>query len=260
MRKNNEILAYNLPMTSLYLEQLTWLQAEQAFRDVPTVLVPIGAILKEHGPHLPLNTDYLLARDLARRIAEQTEVLVCPPLTFGYYPAFVHFPGSTNLSADTFREMVEQIIGSLAQNGAQRFVILNTGVSTTAPLTLAANNLIARGVRIALANLLDLGHAADDVIENKIGSHANEHETSMVLAIDASVVRMQDAAAEIHPWMLQRNAAVREPGPLVRAPTGAVGYAPSGVIGDPTRATKEKGEAILQAMAADVVAFCRQWR
>ena len=78
-------------------------------------------------------------RDLARRVAAGVEVLVCPPVTFGYYPAFVHFPGSVNLAADTFREVVEQIISSLAKNGAQRFVILNTGVSTTYPLALAAN-------------------------------------------------------------------------------------------------------------------------
>lgn len=247
-------------MPSLELESLTWRQAEKAFQEIPIVLLPIGAILKEHGPHLPLNTDYLLARDLARRVAARVQVLVCPPVTFGYYPAFVHFPGSVNLAADTFRELVEQIISSLATNGAQRFVILNTGVSTTPSLALAANNLAARKIRVALANILDLGHAADGVIENRVGSHANEHETSMLLAIDAAVVKMELAAAEIQPWMVARNAPVRESGPLLREPAGAVGYAPSGVIGDPTRATREKGEAILNAMAEDVIAFCKNWQ
>lgn len=247
-------------MAAVELEHLTWVEAEQAFREIPIVLLPIGAILKEHGPHLPLNTDYLLARDLARRVAAGVEVIVCPPVTFGYYPAFVNFPGSVNLEAETFREMVEQIIACLAKNGAQRFVILNTGVSTTAPLTLAANNLIARDIRVALAHIMDLGHGADGVIEDHIGSHANEHETSMLLEIDAAVVRMDKAAAEIQPWMhVARNAPVREPGPLVRRPQGAMGYAPSGVIGDPTRATREKGEAILSAMADEVIAFCKGW-
>ncbi len=247
-------------MASLYLEQLTWLEAERAFREIPIVLLPIGAILKEHGPHLPLNTDYLLARDLARRVAEQTDVLVCPPVTFGFYPAFVHFPGSTHLAGETFRAMVEQIVLSLAKNGAQRFLILNTGISTTAPLLLAANNLISQNIRVALANIADLGKRADEVLENKIGSHANEHETSMLLAIDASVVNMENARAEIQPWMMSRDAAVREPGPLLRTPEGVGVYCPSGVIGDPTRATRAKGEAILNAMADDVVAFCRTWK
>src|SRR5712692_134336 len=148
-------------MPSVYLEDLTWPEAEAAFRKISTVLLPIGAILKEHGPHLPLNTDYLLAKDLAQRVAQQAEVIVCPPLSFGYYPAFVHFPGSTHLAAETFRAMVEQIVESLARNGAQRFLILNTGVSTTGPLTVAANNLAARAIVVALANILDLGRAAD---------------------------------------------------------------------------------------------------
>lgn len=245
-------------MPSLYLEELTWPEAEAAFQRIPTVLLPIGAILKEHGPHLPLKTDYLLALDLARRVAEQTEVIVCPPLSFGYYPAFVNFPGSVCLSADTFREMVEQVIESLARNGGQRFLILNTGVSTTGPLTVAANNLASRGIPVALANILDLGRSADHVIDNKIGSHANERETSLLLAIDPTLVRMDKAAPDIQPWMSVGPRPVRDAGPLLREPSGVGNYCPSGVIGDPTRATAEKGEALLAAMAADVVAFLQQ--
>ncbi len=243
-------------MKSIYLEDLTWVEAEEAFKRIPTVLVPIGAILKEHGPHLPLKTDFMLACELARRVAAQVGVIVCPLISFGYYPAFVNFPGSTCLSAETFREMVEQVIESLARNGAQQFVILNTGVSTTGPLTIAANNLATRGVRIILANIADLGHAADHVVENRIGSHANEHETSMMLAIDPSVVRMGQAVAEIQAWM--QPGAVVPRGPLLREAGGVGVYCPSGVIGDPTRATAAKGEAILAAMAADVVRMVRE--
>jgi creatinine amidohydrolase len=245
-------------MTSVYLADLTWPEAEAAFQRIPTVLLPIGAILKEHGPHLPLKTDYLLALELARRVAERAEVIVLPPLTFGYYPAFIHFPGSTCLAADTFRETVEQVVESLARHGAQRFLILNTGVSTTGPLQVASNNLAQRGIRVALANIMDLGRAADEVIENPIGSHANEHETSLILAIDPSVVHMDRAAPDIQPWMSVGPRPVRDMGPLVRDPHGIGAYCPSGVIGDPTRATAVKGEAILAAMVADVVGYLRQ--
>ena len=69
-------------MSSVFLEHLTWVEAEAAFARTPTLLLPIGAILKEHGPHLPLNTDYLLALELARRVSLLAEVIVCPPLTF----------------------------------------------------------------------------------------------------------------------------------------------------------------------------------
>lgn len=245
-------------MNSLYLQNLTWVEAEAALQRIPTLLLPIGAILKEHGPHLPLQTDYLLALELARRVAEQVEVIVCPPLTFGYYPAFVNFPGSTNLSAETFREMIEQVIESLARNGAQRFLVLNTGVSTTAPLLIAANNLASRGIRIVLANIADLGHAADHVLENRVGTHANEHETSMLLAIDAAAVHMERALSDLQPWM--QPGAIVPRGPLLRTQNGVGAYCPSGVIGDPTRATKEKGEAILAAMTTDVARIAREWK
>ena len=248
-------------MTSVCLEDLTWPEAEAAFQSIPTVILPIGAILKEHGPHLPLKTDDLLARELARRVAALAEVIVCPPVTFGYYPAFVEFPGSTHLGADTFRETVEQIIESLARNGAQQFIVLNTGVSTTGPLMVASNNLAARGARVALAHILDLGRSADTVLESRVGSHANEHETSMILAIDASVVRTERIAADVQPWMAHMHDPVRPAGPLLREPNAGIGnYCPSGVIGDATRATAVKGDAILTAMAAEVAAFCHEWQ
>jgi len=248
-------------MTSLFLEHLTWPEAEAAFTQVHTLLLPIGAVLKEHGPHLPLNTDYLLAQELARRVSLLADVIVCPPVTFGYYPAFVRFPGSTHLAADTFRELVEQIVVSLAANGARRFVLLNTGVSTTAPLTLAANNLVAQNIPVALANILELGRSADAVLESHVGSHANEHETSMLLAIDAAVVRQAKLAAEVQPWMQQIRSPVRAAGPLLRAGVDGIGnLSASGVIGDPTRATAAKGEAILAAMASDVAEFCSSWK
>ena len=124
----------------------------------------------------------------------------------------------------------------------------------------AANNLAARGVRVALAHILDLGRSADSVLDSHLGSHANEHETSMILAIDASVVRNAHIAADIQPWMSHMRDSVRLAGPLSRIADSGIGnYCPTGVIGDPTRSTAAKGEAILAAMATDVAAFCNAW-
>ena len=95
-------------------------------------------------------------------------------------------------------------------------------------------------------------------LDSQVGSHANEHETSMMLAIDPAVVRTDRMAAEIQPWMSHMRDPVRPAGPLLRKAGDGIGnLCPSGVIGDPTRATAAKGEAILTAMAADVVNFCR---
>ena len=82
----------------------------------------------------------------------------------------------------------------------------------------------------------------------------------MMLAIDASLVRSDRIAADIQPWMGHMRDPVRPAGPLLRQADAGIGnFCPSGVIGDPTRATAAKGEAILAAIAADVAAFCRHW-
>ena len=94
---------------SVYLEQLTWAEAEPVLRADPLMLIPVGAGAKEHGPHLPLGTDRIVADYLTRRSMERVEVVVLPTLTYGYYPHFSAFPGSTHLEANTFGAMVKEI-------------------------------------------------------------------------------------------------------------------------------------------------------
>ncbi len=76
-------------MRGVFLEDLAWPDAAARFAAGAVVVMPIGAIAKEHGPHLPLKTDFLIARELARRVALELPVVVAPVVSFGYYPAFV---------------------------------------------------------------------------------------------------------------------------------------------------------------------------
>jgi len=251
-------------MTAYWLETATWPEIDDWFKRGLTVVVPVSAICKAHGYHLPMNTDWLIGRDLVRRIGEQTDVLVAPNVGFGYYNAFVEFPGSLHISGETMADLVRQLIRGLHRQGARRCLILNLGLSTEYALNLAAGDLTDQdGIPVALAHIRLLGQTARArVLENRVGTHANEGETSMVLAIDPSVVRMELARPEIQPWMHERSP-IMERTPLRRDPararTGLGKLSPSSVIGDPTRATAEKGEAILAEMAAEVVAFLREW-
>lgn len=126
---------------SVYLEHLTWAEAEPILEADPLIAIPVGAGAKEHGPHLPLGTDRILAEYLACRLAERVEVVVLPTLTYGYYPYFSAFPGSTHLEAATFGALVKEIILSMARHGPRRFFILNTGVSTLPVLEIVARDL-----------------------------------------------------------------------------------------------------------------------
>ena len=100
----------------VFLESLTWIQALEALRVIDTVLVPVGARCKEHGVHLPLNTDWMIAEYLARRIAELCRVIALPTVQYGFYPAFVQYSGSVSIGEATFRDAVADICRSFSRN------------------------------------------------------------------------------------------------------------------------------------------------
>ncbi len=234
-------------MLGRYLEQLTWAEAEPALREYPVAVLPVGARTKEHGLHLQLNNDWLLAEYLARRVAERSRVLVLPTLQYGYYPAFLEYPGSVSLSLETMRDTVVEICRSHARHGARRFYALNTGISTLRALEPAAEQLARDHVALAW---MDIERAAAGVVEQLVtqaaGTHADEIETSMMLYIAPDTVRMGRAEPDVHP--------AKAPGPLTRLPNPARGiYSPTGAFGDPTLATRQKGERIVEAMVDHIV-------
>jgi creatinine amidohydrolase len=229
-------------MQSRYLETLTWPEAELALFELPTVLLPLGARTKEHGHHLPLNNDWLIAEYLARRVARDCPVLVLPTLQYGYYPAFLEYPGSISVRADACRDTITDICQSLATQGAKRFYVLNTGISTRKPLEAARALLVAQGIRMEFTDIGTAYAALRRQVETQpAGTHADELETSMMLYIAPDVVRMDRAVRDIHPD--------RGPGGLTRDPNAETGiYSQTGAYGDPTLATAEKGKIIVEGM------------
>lgn len=126
-----------LTMAGLFIETLTWPEVESALSIYDTVLVPLGAQCKEHGRHLPLNTDWVFADYLTRRVVEVCRVIALPTIGYGYYPAFTEYPGSVNIGAEPFRDLVCDICRSFARHGLSKFYVLNTGISTIEPLAAA---------------------------------------------------------------------------------------------------------------------------
>jgi creatinine amidohydrolase len=230
---------------AIWLERLTWQQAEHALSARSLVLIPLGAASKEHGPHLPLNTDRRLAEYLTERVAAQLPVVIAPLVTLHYYPAFVEYPGSITLQLSTARDLIADICRSLAAFGPRRFYVLNTGVSTVRALQPAAELLAAEGIDLRYTNLLQtLGPIEAQVAEQEGGTHADEIETSMMLYIAPEVVDMSRAVRDYHPGS----------GPLTRTPGGPGAYSATGIYGDATLATLEKGRFVVEALVAALVA------
>ena len=87
----------------IVLSDLTWPEAEKALKADTIVVIPIGAESKEHGPHLKLKNDSILADYFKRKVLERADVVVAPTVNYHYYPAFVEYPGSTTLRLETAR-------------------------------------------------------------------------------------------------------------------------------------------------------------
>jgi len=225
-----------------YLDHLTWKQAEPLLRQTEIVLVPLGARLKEHGLHLPLNNDWRLAEYLAKRVVDATDVVAVPTLQYGYFPAFTEYPGSVSLRLETCRDLVIDICRSLAPYGPKKFYVLNTGISTLKALEPARQLLSKDGIRMNYTDLsVDLADVEAAVRTQEAGTHADEIETSMMLYIAPETVNLPAAQKDIHPD--------KGPGGLTREPNAPNGiYSPTGAWGDPTLATREKGRVVVEAL------------
>ena len=215
--------------TGVWLEDLTWPEARARFSDDAVVVIPIGAAAKAHGPHLPLKTDALTARALAQKLIERLPVIAAPVVGFGFYPAFTSFAGSQHVSVGTFKALLLDLIGNLRRDAVRRIVLLNTGVSTEKPI----DEIGADADDVLVLHMRGLGTAADTLLDAPEGGHADERETSVMLAVEPRSVRMNELSLD---------------GPFER----------TGATGDPSRATAFKGERILAARVDDMVAAMRR--
>jgi creatinine amidohydrolase len=237
----------------VWLEELTWPEADVRFRAGAVVVIPVGAAAKEHGRHLPLSTDALVARELARRVADELPVVVAPVVSFGYYPAFVGYPGSQHLRAETFVALLTDVFAGLVRQGVTRIAVINTGVSTEAPLRIAVRDVYAiHRVRVAVADIRGLGRGATDLLGQKLGGHADELETALVLAIAPHAVRMDQAEPDYGHALEAPATVFYQPTVFDADPASGPDYSRTGARGDPSLATVEKGRQILEAMAREL--------
>lgn len=230
---------------SVRLEDLTWPEAEKVLTPEAIVMIPIGAASKEHGPHLKLSNDLLIAEYYTREVMRRTRVVVAPVVNYHFYPAFTEYAGSTSLRLETARDLMVDICRRLAHFGPRRFYALNTGVSTIRALEPAVTILRAEGITLKFTDILRISEAEEKALrQEKEGTHADEIETSMMLYIAPKSVDMKKAS---------KDYPSRDAGPLQHTDAKAPRYSASGIYGDATLATREKGERIVKAQIAAIV-------
>jgi creatinine amidohydrolase len=229
----------------LLLEDLTWVEAEKVLGPDTVVVLPVGAESKEHGPHLKLKNDFVMAQYLSARVRQKAAVVVAPTINYSFYPAFVEYPGSTSLRLETARDLIVDVCRGLARFGPRRFYALNTGVSTVRALEPAARALAADGILLHYTDVLAaLAPVEKRVANQEGGTHADEIETSMLLYMSPMDVDMSKAVKDYHPG---EGGLTRDPNQKGRV------YSPSGVFGDPTLATREKGRTVTEALVETIL-------
>jgi len=232
-----------------FAAQLSWPAVERRVKAGAVVVLPVGAACKQHGFHLPMNTDFLQAEWLAAALVQRAEVLVWPTVTYGYYPAFTDYPGSVSLTRETFQRLVQEILSEIRRAGVHAVLILNTGISTIEPLKAAAGDM-PESMRIELANVYAgprYRSVTAAIEEQPCGGHADELETSILLAIGREHVALDKAERWTQPAMAVG-------GPFSRSEQDNPRFSPSGVWGDPTLASEEKGRSLLAAIVDDLFA------
>lgn len=235
-------------------QDLTWPEVGQTVFEMPFALLPFGAI-EEHGPHLPLGTDTLAAESLASLICEAAGVIELPVMPYGQVWSLEHFDGSLSVSDDTLISLVLELAQGLERVGVKGIVLLSAHLGNAAPLKKASRALEESGGIPALVliypGLSEVAREVREAPESHPGiMHADELETSIMLALHPNQVRMDEAVAEYPEYPSHFDVAA------VRWNT----VSDSGVFGDATAATPAKGKLLVSRVVGTAASLISDWK
>jgi len=214
---------------SYALDEMPWSDVGRALAGNPRLILPVGA-LEQHGPHLPLGTNIMIAQRVAREVSHRLGILRAPTFSYGVTVDRGPFPGRAGLRRKTLHRAVNELMGSWEDHGVEHFVIITAHrfephleallMTPSGPSTKSVYDLF----RIDVSDIVD----TDPEVE-----HAGELETSLMLHLTPDLVHM-DRARDFLPgsWALRKYTRRRVPTPPVDS---------RGVVGSPTLATAEKG-------------------
>jgi creatinine amidohydrolase/Fe(II)-dependent formamide hydrolase-like protein len=238
------------------LAELTWPEAERRLAEVDIALLPVGAI-EQHGPHLPLDTDAWDADYMCREVARRCQAprpLVLPPVPYGVSYHHQDFPGTISVAPDTLARMVYEIGMSVASNGITKLIIVN-GHGGNMPTLQYAAQMINRDAHIFTC--VDSGETSDaDVARlatTRADVHAGEIETSTSLATRPELVDVTRLKKFVPKFSSRYLDFASEHGVEWYAHTSRISE--TGVLGDPTLASVEKGREMWEVMISHLTEF-----
>ena len=240
--------------SSVLWGDMTWPVAKERLGQTKVALLPVGAI-EQHGPHLPLDVDAYDAERLAREVAEacsHPRPLVLPLIAYGVSYHHDDFAGTISIGPDILSQLVHQVGMAVSRQGIDKLVIIN-GHGGNDPALHFAAQMINRDAGIFTC--VDTGETSDFDIDGMAVTpndvHAGEIETSTTLALRPEVVREDQISAAVPRFSSHYLDFTSKRG------VGWYGHtlqiSPTGVMGDPTRASAEKGRRMWDIIVRNLV-------
>lgn len=246
--------------TPLYLAECTMLEVQSHLERSPKIVIPVGST-EQHGPHSPYGTDAILASEVAARLARRIGALVAPPFSYGLSGDHKGYPGIPFLRAKTMIDLVQDVVVSLAEGGFREIILVNghyTNVIVLSAALMEIGDKLPKGTIAFPFNYWDAlpPDQLAKYIGSEVGLHANVGETSALMAVDPSLVKLEHAVREFPDF----------PVPVTPAMVSAyffsaLGTLPrashSGVWGDPRQSTAERGREYLDQIEEACVQFVK---
>jgi creatinine amidohydrolase len=242
--------------------RLTWPEMNEAIAAQKLVILPTGST-EQHGRHLPLDVDLFLCESVCLEVGRRAggQVLVLPAIPYGLNMHHIDFPGTIHIEPETFIDFCLNVTKSVAYHGFEKILLVN-GHGSNTPLV----DLVARKTVLATSSLCFacnyfafLREAFEKVREAEVVAHADELETSLYLHLAPERVRM-DLAVKDDDRMgrfLSSDSTGNYP---VRFNDFWGRWTETGVHGDATKATAEKGSVLFEAAVTGLVELVGELR
>jgi creatinine amidohydrolase len=247
---------HNFTPPERFFPYLTWTEIQSMPDKENTVIIqPLGAI-EQHGPHLPLIVDAAISEAVAGKTLAKLDANIpayaLPTLYYGKSNEHCHFPGTIALSAQTLLAVICEMADSIYRAGFRKLVLLNAHGGQPQVMEIAARDIHQKYQDFSIFPLFvwRVPNIAAQLLtpkELELGIHAGDAETSLLLSILPEQVKMERAVCE-YPQGLPTDSLLSMEGNLPFAwLTGELTV--SGVLGDATAATKEKGDILLESLS-----------
>lgn len=240
-----------------FFPYLTWTDIQNlSDKENVVIIQPIGAI-EQHGPHLPIIVDSAISMGVLGKALNQLDSNIpaysLPCLYYGKSNEHWHFPGTITLTAQTLLAVILEVAESLYRSGFRKLVLMNSHGGQPQILEIAARDLHQKYQDLLIFPLFTwrVPNCAKELLteqELEYGIHAGDAETSLLLSLLPDQVKLEKAVKE-YPQGLPQDTLLSMEGQLPFAWLTAE-LSRSGIMGDATVASKEKGDRLLDSLAA----------